>query len=48
MDGDTHTLVTDSGEELDSLRMDSFQVNEERVDGSGIVAEYEIVYSQLV
>jgi hypothetical protein len=48
MDGDTHTLVTDSGEELDNLRMDSFKVNKERVDGSGIVIEYEIVYSQLV
>jgi hypothetical protein len=48
MDGDTHTLVTDSGEELNNLRMDSCKVNKERVDGSGIVVEYEIVYSQLV
>ncbi|MHC4424645.1 MAG: hypothetical protein ACYSYV_00965 [Planctomycetota bacterium] len=48
MDGDTHTLVTDSGEEFANLRMDSFKVKKERVDGSGIVVDYEIVYAQLV
>ena len=48
MDGDTHTLVTDSGDTLDNLRMDSFKANKEQTDGVGIVIEYEIVYTQLV
>lgn len=47
-DGDTHTLVTDSGETLDNLRMDSFKTDKERTDGIGIVVDYEIVYTQLV
>ncbi len=48
MDGDTHTLVTDRGEILDNLRMDSFKTNKEQTDGIGIVVDYEIVYTQLV
>jgi len=48
MDGDTHTLVTDSGEKFDNLRLDVFKVNKERADGGGIVVDYEIVYTQLV
>lgn len=48
MDGETHTLVTDGGETLDNLRMDSFKTNKEQTDGVGIVVEYEIVYTQLV
>jgi hypothetical protein len=48
MDGDTHTLVTNSGEKFDNLRMDVFKVNKERADGGGIVVDYEIVYTQLV
>ncbi len=47
MDGDTRTLVTDSGETLDNLRMDSFETNKEQTDGIGIVVDYEIVYTQL-
>ena len=47
-DGDTHTLVTDSDETLDNLRMDSFKKGNERTDGIGIVVDYEIVYTQLV
>jgi len=46
-DGDTHTLVTDSGQNLDKLRMDSFKTSKERSDGVGIVVDYEIVYTQL-
>ena len=46
-DGYTHTLVTDSGEALDNLRMDSFKTDKERTDGIGIVVDYEIVYTQL-
>ncbi len=47
MDGDTHTLVTDSGEALGNLRMDSFKTNKEQTNGIGIVVDYEIVYTQL-
>ena len=46
-DGDTHTLVTNSGQKLDNLRMDSFNTSKERADGIGIVVDYEIVYTQL-
>ena len=48
MDGDAHTLVTDSGEEFDNLRMDVFKVKKERTNGSGLCCDYEIVYTQLV
>ena len=47
MDGDTHTLVTDGGEEFDNLRVDSFKVTGERVSGSGVTIDYEIIYTQL-
>ncbi len=47
MDGNTHTLVTDSGEEFDNLRMDVFKVSKERAGGSGVAIDYEIVYTQL-
>jgi hypothetical protein len=48
MDGDMHTLITNSGEKYDNLRMDVFKVNNERAESSGIVVDYEIVYTQLV
>ena len=48
MDGDTHTLVTSSGEEFDNLRMDAFRVTKESASGSGVVIDYEIIYTQLV
>jgi len=48
MDGDTHTLRTGSGRELANLRMDSFKAGTEHADGTGIVVNYEIVYTQLV
>ncbi len=48
MDGDTHTLVTSSGEEFGNLRMDVFKVTKERTAGSGLCCDYEIVYTQLV
>ena len=47
MDGNTHALISGSGEEFNNLRMDSFKVRRERADGSGIVVDYEIVYTQL-
>ena len=48
MDGNTHTLVSNEGKKFDNLRMDSFKVSKERTGGGGIVADYEIVYTQLV
>ena len=48
MDGDTHTLVTSSGREFVNLRMDSFKTAAEHTDGTGIITDYEIIYTQLV
>jgi len=48
MDGDTHTLVTDGGQEFDNLRMDVFKVTNERTSGGGVAVDYEIVYTQLI
>jgi hypothetical protein len=48
MDGNTHKLVTDSGEEFDNIRMDAFKVTKKRVSGGGVAVDYEIVYTQLV
>jgi hypothetical protein len=48
IDGDTHTLVTGSGEEFDNLRIDAFKITKERVSGNGLCCDYEIVYTQLV
>jgi len=48
IDGNTHTLVTGDGDKFDNLRMDSFKVSKEWAGGGGIVADYEIVYTQLV
>ena len=47
MDGNTHTLVTNSGQEITNLRMDSFTPGAEHTHGTGIVVDYEIVYTQL-
>jgi len=47
MDGDTHRLVTGSGEEFDNVRMDVFKVTSERTGGSGLCCNYEIIYTQL-
>ena len=47
MDGKTHTLVTNSGEEFDDLRVDVFKAGNQRPGGSGVVVDYEIVYTQL-
>jgi hypothetical protein len=48
IDGKTHTLIKSDGEQIDNLRMDSFKVNKERTDGTGIIVDYEIIYTQLV
>lgn len=46
-DGNTHTLVTGDGRKFDNLRMDSFKVTNEQVDGAYIIVDYEIIYTQL-
>ncbi len=48
MDGDTHTLKMDDGEEYGNLRMDVFEVSKERASGSRVCCDYKIVYTQLV
>lgn len=48
MDGKTHTLVTETGEELDNLRMDIFKLSKERIGGSTVETDYEIIYTQLI
>jgi len=47
MDGRVHTLVSERGEEFSNLRMDSFEVSDARVDGGGLLVDYEIRYRQL-
>jgi len=47
LDGNTHKLLTNSGEEFDNLRMDVFKVSKERASSSDVVVDYEIVYTQL-
>ncbi len=47
MDGKTHALVANNGDEFDNLRMDVFKVSNERTGGIGVVVDYEIVYTQL-
>jgi hypothetical protein len=48
MDGETHTLIAADGRQFSNLRMDSFTLNKEHIDGAGISIDYEIVYTQLV
>ena len=47
VDGNTHTLLTSSGEEFENLRVDVFKVSKERAGGGGVDVDYEIVYTQL-
>ena len=47
VDGDTHTLTTSKGETFENIRIDSVNVKNERVSGSGVVADYEMIYRQL-
>lgn len=48
MDGDTHKLITVAGQEFANLRMDLFKTGTEHTDGSSIIVDYEIIYTQLV
>jgi len=47
IDGNAHTLVTADGWQYDHLRMDAFNLLDERTAGPGVVVEYEVVYRQL-
>jgi len=47
MDGQTHTLISDSSESFENMRMDSFKVINQSTDSSGLVVSYEIIYTQL-
>jgi hypothetical protein len=47
IDGDTHTLLTQTGIQFDNLRMDVFTVSQQRTSGIGVEADYEIAYTQL-
>lgn len=47
LDGCTHTLTTADGHVFANVRMDAFKKIAEYPSGPGIVADYEIVYTQL-
>lgn len=47
IDGDTHILITNGGEQFNNLRMDVFKVSKERTSGGGVAVDYEIIYTQL-
>lgn len=47
MNGDTHILAVTGGAEFSNLRMDSFRVTNDCLTGSGVVIDYEIIYTQL-
>lgn len=46
MDGNSHTLIS-GNREFNNLRMDTFKILSEHMDGIGIRVGYEIVYTQL-
>ena len=47
LDGAPHTLRVSDGRRYDDLRMDAFVQRDRRVEGTGVVVEYEITYTQL-
>ncbi|HNY77620.1 MAG: hypothetical protein RBS72_04510 [Sedimentisphaerales bacterium] len=47
LDGAEHTLRTADGRQYDDLRMDAFTPLGGQVEGTGLVVEYEITYTQL-
>ena len=48
IDGNTHTLVTNYGDEYRDVRVDAFRVKTERTGGNGVTVDYEILYTQMV
>jgi hypothetical protein len=47
IDGDTHTLEDSEGQMFEDVRVDSVSIRNERASGSGVVADYEVIYTQL-
>lgn len=47
VDGDAHTLDSSNGEKYENVRLDSISIKNERVSGSSVVADYEVIYKQL-
>jgi len=47
IDGRTHILVTNDGQEYANVRMDAFHRDAMEVTGPGVAVQYEIVYTQL-
>lgn len=47
LDGAEHTLRAADGRQYDHLRMDAFTQVGSQVEGTGLVVEYEIAYTQL-
>jgi len=47
VDGKEHVLVCDDGQVFERVRVDTFAYGQVRTDGRGVVAEYEIEYTQL-
>lgn len=48
IDGDTHTLLSQTGRQFDNLRMDVFKVSEQHTSGTSVEVDYEIAYTELV
>lgn len=48
IDGNTHTLVTNHGDEYRDVRVDAFRVKTERTGGNSVTVDYEILYTQMV
>jgi hypothetical protein len=47
IDGAAHTLRTCDGRQYTDVRVDAFSPRGSQVEGTGVVVEYEIVYTQL-
>lgn len=47
MDGYVYTLIANSGERFDDVRIDAFKTTNERPSGTGMAVDYEINYTQL-
>ena len=47
LDGKTHTLASSDGRQYGDVRVDAVKAGEHRASGGGVVADYEIIYTQL-
>ncbi len=48
MDGYAYTLVTNDRRHFDNVRIDAFKTSNRRISGASVMADYEIVYIQLL